>query len=178
MVKGNIKIFLSIFVAVTILIAGCNKVKQLLDVKFDANFIVNLAVEAEDYGLDGGFFSIEKVVDPLADEEVKKYIDNIKGLEVTGLSMIFKQVNPGFNLSEGIAKMSLDNWEVTWNLKDQLVTDGTEVALGNENGQWNMVNDIMNQKKEFLIIVSGKSEPASSFVIQIDIKTKITANAL
>lgn len=178
MVKINLKILLSVIVVLALSIAGCNKVKELLDIKFDVDFKVDMSVEAGDSGCEGGAFSVEKTIDPLADDDVKKYIDNIKGWEVTQLSLLFKQVSPDFYLSEGLVKLSHQETEVIWNLDDQQIKENTEIFLANDNGQWQKVNEIMNKKEAFKVFFSGKADPGSDFVLQLVINSKITANPL
>lgn len=176
MFKTRTTYVLLLLIAITI--AGCNKVKEILDIKFDADFTVDLSVESSNTGLDKSTFNVEKTVDPLEDETVQQYIDNIKGWEVLQLDIKFNQVYPDFYLSDGIVKIAGNGREVSWNLNDQDIIDGKVIALGNENGEWNMLNEIMNQKEPFIVYFSGNAEPASSFVLQFIIKTKITANPL
>ena len=178
MVKMNLKILVSVIAIVALSIASCNKVKALLDIKFDVDVKVDMTVKADESGLEGGAFVVDKTIDPLADEEVKKYIDNIKGWEVLQLSILFKQVNPDFYLSEGLVKLSSAQKEVEWNLKDQQIKKDTKIDLSNDSGQWFIVNEIMNEKKPFNVHFSGIADPGSNFVLELIIKTKITANPL
>lgn len=178
MIKLILKIFLAAIFTASVVFAGCNKVKSLLDINFDADFKVDMSVDAVDSGLGYGEFNIKETVDPLDDEEVQKYIDNIKGWEVTDLTIKFKQVDPDFDLSEGQAKMYNDNKTVEWNLTDQKVYSDLEISLGNENNQWAGVNELINQKKPFTINLTGKTTPGSKFKVQLIFNSKITANPL
>lgn len=178
MTKLLLQTALSVIFTVSIVFTGCNKVKGLLDINFDANFSVDMSVDALDSGTGFGVFDVEETLDPLADEEVQKYIDNIKDWAVTDLKIKFSQVNPEFDLSECIASMFLDEKTVTWYIADQHVINGDEVNLGNEENQWSMVNEIIKQKKPFTITLSGKTTPASQFKVQLIFNSKITANPL
>jgi hypothetical protein len=178
MTRLILKTSVTFFLAYALITVGCNKVKELLDIKFDADFTINLPVNADDSGLGFGYFNVEETVDPLSDEEVQKYIDNIKSWEIIDLKIKFNQVNPDFDMTEGIVKIYLDEKEVSWLLEDQQIIVGSEFALGNEDNQWSMVNEIINQKKPFKIKLTGKATPASNFNLQLIVNSKITANPL
>jgi len=178
MTRLILKTLVSLIFAFALITVGCNKVKDLLDIKFDADFKIDMSVNTDDSGLGFGYFNVEETVDPLSDEEVQKYIDNIKNWEIIDLKIKFNQVNPDFYMTEGIVKIYLDEKEVSWLLEDQQITPGSEFALGNEENQWNMVNEIINQKKPFKIKLTGKATPASNFNLQLMVNSKITANPL
>ena len=178
MIKLILKTSLALILTVSVIITGCNKVKGLLDINFDADFTVDMSVDASDSGLGNGSFDVEETVDPLENDDVRKYIDNIKDWEATDLTLKFKQVAPEFDLSEGKAKMYNGNKEVTWNLEDQKITENTEVKLGNDNNQWTTVNEMIMQKEPFTIELSGKATPGSQFKVQLVFNSKITANPL
>jgi len=158
--------------------SGCNKAKELFDVEFDADFKVNLPVNLIGTRSIDGAFMVEETVNPLADEEIEKYIDNIKAWNVTQLSGSFLQVNPDFELTNGLVKISSPGQEAIWNLDNQIITEGTEIILGNENGQWNTVNQILNEKQEFTVLFSGNNSLEEDFVLQLFIETRVTANPL
>lgn len=174
----NWKIILSVLLITGVAWSGCNKAKELLDVEFETNFKVNLPVSLTGSRSLDGVFLVEKTVDPLSDEEVEKYIDNIKAWNVTEFTGIFLHVNPDFVLTNGLVKMSSVDKEVIWNLEDQTITEGSVINLGNENGQWQTVNDILGQKKEFTVHFSGNNSLEEDFTLQLIIKTRVTANPL
>ena len=174
----NWKIILSVLLITGLAWSGCNKAKELLDVEFDADFKVNLPVYLTGARALDGAFLVEKTVDPLADEEVEKYIDNIKGWNVTEFSGVFLHVNPDFELTNGLVKISSASKQASWNLDDQTITEGTEISLGNENGQWQTINEIFGQKEEFTAHFSGNNSLEEDFTLQLIIKTRVTANPL
>lgn len=174
----NLKVILSILLFTGFVWSGCNKAKELFDVEFDADFKVNLPVKIDGTRSLDGEFLVEETVDPLADEEIEKYIDNIKSWNVTQLSGTFLQVNPDFELTNGLVKISSSSEEAIWNLNDQMISEGTEIVLGNEDGQWNTVNQILDEKQEFTILFSGNNSMEEDFVLQLVIETRVTANPL
>lgn len=174
----NWRITLSVFVVAATLLSGCNKAKELLDVKFNTEFSVDLPVNVSGgRSIDGSFF-VEETIDPLADEEVEKYIDNIKSFEITEIKGIFHQVDPDFDLSGGLVKVSSDSKEASWSLPVQEITNGSVVTLDDQNGQWQTTNDILGEKQPFTVHFSGTTSGEEDFVLQVIIKTKITANPL
>lgn len=174
----NLRIILTVLLFTGFIWSGCDKAKELLDVEFDADFKVNLPVKLNGTRSLDGAFIVEETVNPLADEEIEKYIDNIKSWNVTELSGTFLQVDPDFELTNGLVKISSSSKEAIWNLDDQLITEGSEIILGNENGQWNTVNQILNDKQEFTILFSGNNSQEEDFVLQLLIETRVTANPL
>jgi len=178
MIKLILKISLATIFTASLVLVGCNKVKSLLDISFDADFNVDMSVDAVDSGLGYGWFEMEETVDPLADEEVRKYIDNIKDWAITDLKIKFNQVDPDFDLSESMIKMYNNEKVVSWDLPDQKIMEGSEILLDNENNQWSLLNEIIKQKEPFKVYLTGKTVPASHFNLQLVFKSKITANPL
>lgn len=172
----NWRIILSLLVITATVWSGCNKAKELLDVEFDADFTVDLPVTTT-RSVEGSF-NVEETVDPLSDDDVAKYIDNIKSWNITNLSGLFLQVNPDFDLSNAQVMVSSGDKEAIWNLADQNITEGTSITLSNENGQWETVNEILGMKQEFTVSFSGDSSLDDDFVLQLTIFTRVTANPL
>lgn len=173
----NWRIILSALVISATVWSGCNKAKELLDVEFDADFTVDLPVTQSSRSAEATFL-VEETVDPLANETVEQYIDNIKSWNITDLTGIFLQVNPDFDLTNGMVSVSSGDKSAVWNLATQTITEGSQITLGNDDGQWDTVNEILGQKQVFNVRFSGDSSLDDDFTLRLTIFTRVTANPL
>lgn len=173
----NWRIILSVLVITATVWSGCNKAKELLDVEFDADFTVDLPVSHSTRSAEASFL-VEETVDPLADENVEKYIDNIKSWNITDLTGVFLQVNPDFDLTNGQVSVTSDDKSAVWNLANQTITEGSQISLGNEDGQWATVNEILGQKQVLTVRFSGDSSLDEDFTLRLTMYTQVTANPL
>jgi hypothetical protein len=164
-----------------IVFSGCKKVDEALDVTFDATFKTNLNIDipAGTEIRDNGVFDETESIDPTTDENVKKYLDKIKGIEVNGITVTVTSITKNITLTDLRFSVKGDAGEAVWEIPSLAVTEGTVATLGNESGQWDMVNTILGEKKIFTVSASGvSSEDDVQFTFEYVINTKITANPL
>ncbi len=161
---------------------GCSKIKSLLDVKFDANYTVDLNVKIPAPGslkTVQSSFEGSATIDPTSNSDVSKYLNLIKSWNVTGLTGTFKNVTKEAVLQTGILKISSDAGTSKWTFTNvQIKNDGT-FTLDNTNGQWDELDRILSAKKPFTVDVSGTTDKDDfSFTMSIKIQSTVTANPL
>ena len=179
----KVKILVLALLAVALVIGGCNKIKELADVTFDADFDVDLDVNVPPGTLragSNGAFSTTTTIDPLADSTVEKYIDKIKGWEITSLTgKIVRVSKPGVTLQNAELQVYSENFNASWYLPVTPLTKNQIITLDNSDGQWDAVENILGEKKVFTVSAEGATdEDDFSFTIRVFVKSRVTANPL
>jgi hypothetical protein len=182
--RMKMKIFFATILLSGILVnTGCQKVKSLLDVKFDANYTVNMDMTVPPAS--GTIKTVQSSfegsasIDPTSNSEVQKYIHLIKSWHVTGLTGTFKNVTKEAVLESGTLTFSGDGHTATWTFKNVSIKNGGTFSMENTNGQWDELDQILSSKKKFNITIQGKTDIDDfSFRMSIEIKSTITANPL
>lgn len=179
--KNLLKIVGIVFLASLILVS-CKKVKSLADVTFDSTFTADLdcvvpPTSARDID---GTFSTSAVIDPASDPDVAEYLDNIVGYEILSITATVTSVSvDNANLLSGTATVFNNSSNASWQLSNVPLTVGSNIPLGNENGQWNTVDQILMSGQEFTVSLSGETdEDDFTFTLQVAIETEVTANPL
>ena len=179
--KNLFKIVGVVFIASLILVS-CNKVKSLADVKFDAKFTADLDCVVPPSSLReiDATFSQSEVIDPTSNPDVAEYIDNIVGYEINSITATITSVSvDNTNLLTGTASVFNNSSNASWQFSNVSLVVGNSVTLGNENGQWNTVDQILMTGQPFTVMVSGETDEDNfTFTVQIVIDTEITANPL
>jgi hypothetical protein len=179
----KMKTVLFALLAAVLMMGGCDKI---VNITFDSDIKADLEVYVPEDSFKAdinGAFSVSKIVDPLSDPEVEKYINNIKGWDVTGISgEVISVSKEGVSLVSADIEVLSDNDNATWHLPAPpaipLVV-GQEISLDNTNGQWDAINNILNEKKEFTVSMSGVTDQGDvTFVIRIIISTEVEASPL
>jgi len=179
----KIKKLLFALLAVSLIVGACNKVKDLADVTFDAEFKVDLNCEVPPGSLKSGIdgaFAASMTIDPLSDPTVEKYIDKIKNWEVTGLTgEILSVSKEGVNLLGADLEVFSANHSTVWHIPATALVVGQKITLDNGNGQWDTIDTILGENKVFTVSVNGTTDQDDvTFVIRVIIKTRVTANPL
>ena len=70
-------------------------------------------------------------------------------------------------------------YQAQWDFLNELLTTGKTITLGNENGQWDTVADILKDGQEFTVLITGEADFSGvTFTIKVDIETKVTAKVI
>lgn len=158
---------------------GCEKAKELLDVKFDANFKsdLNIDVPAESKS---ATFNAEATIDPLSNSDFAEYGSKIKEIEIKEVKATITEISKSVVLEN--AEISVTSGSMTsaiWTYNDVELAVGTELVMDNTNNQWDNVQAILESLNPFTTAMSGTvSEGGVQFTLQIEIKTSVTANPL
>ena len=171
-----------------VLVAGltsCEKIKSIFDVEFDTTLSGDVEIDimdpvvksTQDYQ-----FESFKNIDPLEDEDIDEYLDNIKEFVVDGVTAEVAWVSKeGVIFKAGTKFIIADNnSEVSWTLSnDWELFEGTVLDLEDGGEVYKAIADILDKKATFKVGVSGTSTETDVFItIRIGIDTKVTANPL
>jgi hypothetical protein len=175
----------AILLALVAGLSSCEKIKSLFDVDFDTTFSGDLDIDIPESALKSAIgyeFQVQATIDPLDDEDVAEYIDNIKEMQVNDVLATVVAVN-----KENVAfesgtffKIADDTDVVTWTLtSDWPITEGTELTLGDLGGTYKVVQDILERKGPFKIGVEGTcTQKGVNITIRLSIDTKVIASPL
>jgi hypothetical protein len=176
------------FLGATLLFAlmfgtGCQKAKNLLDFTFEADYSVDIPVtipeSAAITSIQDQSFDKQKVIDPSSNKQVSKYLKKIKKWEVKSIKGSFKNVSKEVQLVSGTISFATDGGSVSWTFHHLTIKNGNGFDLGNQNGELDKLGDLMMTNKPFKVTVSGITDQVGfSFVLTMDIKSKITASPL
>jgi len=174
--------FTSALLLTSFILISCNKVKSLADVTFDTTFTADLdcivtPVSAREIN---GTFSSSAVINPASDPAVIEYLDNIIGYEILSMTGTITSVSAeNVTLLNSTASVYNSSNNANWQFTDVPLTVGATLIFGNENGQWNTVDQILMTGQEFTVSLEGETnEDDVSFTVQLAIETQITANPL
>ena len=172
-----------ILVAVIILVSsGCNKLENLLDVTFNAEYTVNLgAVTYPSQGLkqSTGLFSASATIDPTSNSDFLKYAEKIKEIEITSVSAKVLSINKPFTIETASIAVFSESRNTAWNFTNEIINIGKFFTLGNNSDQWAIIHNIIEDQNTFTVLVDGETNVDNvEFTLEITIKTKITANPL
>lgn len=175
-------IYLFLFFSTSVFFAGCDKINDLNTVDFDASFSADLNCVSASLksGAENYTFYGNDTIDPASDPTVQEYLNKIKKYEILSVKGTITSLS-----QQTITLVSADfdifnsQQSATWSFQNQLVSVGTTLTLGNENGQWDTVSQILKNGQIFTVEASGESDTQSAtFTIKIEIETKVTAEVL
>ena len=181
------QIFVVMLVLLGLSFSSCEEVESLTDVKFNATFGGDIRIVIEDCGQVGEgrvddlgcSFSGSIPVNLRSDPDVDKYYSDLKDFDILGVTGEVKSVSGGPVIINGTLSISAGQMKASWIIDNFTVESGARITLDNANGQWDTVNKILDSKKDFTISIDGKSDKGNvSFVIYVEIRTKVTANPL
>jgi hypothetical protein len=165
--------------------SGCEKIKSLADVKFDAELDADLNVTVPADGLKSGAlegftFSKSATIDPTSDADIEKYFDKLKSFEVYEVTGTIKSVTGGpVKILSGTISVTSGSTVAEWTITNFNVVNGATIVLDNSGGQWDKINKILDGKKTFTAMVQGTTDKSGiSFTVHVVIKSHVKANAL
>jgi len=175
------KIFLLLaFIAVTS--TGCDKAKDLLDVKFDADFKTNLDIDnqAETSRNANGAFYAEATIDPKSNSDFAEYGSKIKDIEIKEVNATVTAINTETILETAVITVASGGMtNAIWNFTNETLTVGKKLTLDNANGQWDNVRAMLNAQNAFTVSMAGTADQDNvKYTLLIEIKTRVTANPL
>jgi hypothetical protein len=164
-----------------IVLTGCQKIKDVLTVKVDADFSVNLPVTIASSDLkstQGTFFSTA-ALDPLSDEDLSSYKDKIKEFELTGMTGTLSELSTDVTLANATLLVATDSNSAEWNFTNLVLTNGTVITFDDTTSQWARINDILDEQKTITVTFSGTSNQTNvTFTLTVNLATKVTARIL
>ena len=182
--KTLAKPFILLFL-IGITFSGCEQIKSLADVEFDSELSADLNVTVPAEGLKSaalvaGFpFDESEAIDPRSDEDIDEYFDNLKSFDVTAMTGTFRNVSKPVKIMSGTISVSSGSTVASWPIADYEVANSKSITLDNSDGQWDKVNQILDDKTAFKARIVGEtSEGGVSFTLHIVIFVTVTANPL
>jgi hypothetical protein len=125
-------------------------------------------------------FSASKVIDPASDPNVNVYLNKIEKYEIQSVKATITSMSQE-NVTVTSADLSVYNFQSTalWSWENELLTTGKTITLGNEDGQWDTVSNILKDGQEFTILITGEADFSGvTFTVKVEIETKVTANVI
>ncbi|MDX9906963.1 MAG: hypothetical protein RBS55_10290 [Bacteroidales bacterium] len=177
------KMFQLIAMALMVIaITGCDKVSDLNTVTFDADFAASLdcSTAALKSTAENHAFSGTAVIDPTSDTNVSDYLNNIKKYEVEAIHATITSISQE-NVTVFSATLDVFNAgrETGWTMTNELLTTGKTITLGNENGQWDTVSEILKDGQVFTVQINGEADTGGvTFTLRVRIETKVEAKVL
>jgi hypothetical protein len=159
---------------------------ELLNVDFDTEMDSDLNINVQDSGnkssLSGYSYTASSTLDPLSDEEVRKYKDKIEDYKVKSLTATVISVSqPNVKLMAGtFFEISDSEDNVRWTMdSDFSVEPGAGYTLGNTDGEWETVRKILSRNSVFTIASEGEASTNNiTIVFEVSIGATVTANPL
>ncbi len=174
--------FAAILVSGLLFSTGCEKIKSLLDVTFNADYTVDIPVTVPASGsieAVQGSFNGSATINPTDNSDVSKYLNLIKSWHVTKLTGTFKNVSKEAVLKSGTITFSSTADSASWTFTNVAIKNGGTFTLDNTDGQWTEFDKILSAKKPFTVAFSGTTdEDDFTFTLSVEILSTITANPL
>ena len=182
--KTFLKILIILLIGVSF--SSCDDIESLADFDFNSNLGADLNVVVPATGamkatvkIGGISFSEEEIIDPLADSQIKKYLDNLKSFDVQEITGTVKRVSKPVTIVSGNITISQGSKSTSWSVTNFDVVNGAKIILDSGEGQWATVNQILKSKGKFTAKIVGTVDNSDvSFTIYILIKVKVVANPL
>lgn len=177
--KNIAKLFLSL-ILIGVVISSCNEAKEVLDVKFVADYETELdVIVTPGTKSTNGVFDISETIDPNSNSEYAQYASTITGINITEAKGTVQSINPVVNIVSANLTVSNATRTATWTFSNLEISEGTVLLLGNENGQRDTVEDILMDQDVFTVSMTGVTDVDSAeFNILISINSEISANVL
>jgi len=166
-------------------LASCDKIESLADVHFDTNLIadLNVAVSGESKKstvTESYYFNESVSVDPKDDPDIEEYFDKLKGYKVNDVTGTIKSVTGGpVTITNATLRISSGDISASWDIPEFVVEKGASLTLGNDEGQWDDLQKVLNEKKLFTVSVEGHADKGGVvFLLSVDMAVTVTANPL
>jgi hypothetical protein len=164
------KISLMMFVAIVLILNSCDDV---LDFDFDANFNTNMSIDVAETKSDGFDFSATENLNIKDDDEVEKYINKIKNLEITRIDCTLTGISQGATIHALTVKVEELNLQVTLNN----LTENQTLSLPVDAALLTALSDHLKTNHEATITVFGISSDAPmTFGVKLTYISKVTAS--
>jgi len=167
---------------IAIISDGCSKMENLLDVTFNVEYSANLEAVVpplENFKNSLGHFSASATIDPISNNDFQQYADKIKECQITSISARVVEISKQLTLEHASIAVFSSTRQTSWSFTDEVITVGKTLTLDNENNQWDVIQNILEDQNSFTIDLVGQTDVDDvQFTIEITIKSRITANPL
>ncbi|KAF0128972.1 MAG: hypothetical protein FD155_2797 [Bacteroidetes bacterium] len=161
---------------------GCEKIKSLADVTFDANYESTIDVDVVPSALkatNGTFFETV-TIDPLSNSDMATYANLIKDIDVVEVSAeVISLSTPVQLISATLNASSTGFTDASWSFANETLTVGKVLTLSNDAGQFDNLQKILTSKNVFTVTLQGQTDVnEATFSLLMTFKTRVTANPL
>ncbi len=181
--KNLIKILLLVVLSYSF--SSCDDAEELLDTKFNSQMSGDVKVVVPADGavfksmMVGYNFIGQETMDPRSDSQVNEYINKIKSFDVYEVTGTVVSVSAPIQIIDGTISVFDGSKVASWSVANFDVTNGASITLGNTEGQWDKIDQILGGKKVFTAKIEGTVDERNvTFIIRILIKMKVVANPL
>ncbi len=171
------------FLFASVILTGCKEAEEILYVNFKADYDTSIDVNIPPttggkIGTDGTF-SVNETIDPTTNLDYSKYINNIKEVDIKEVKAEVISITKNIVLqSVNLSVTNTDN-AANWSFANEPIEVGTILTLGNEQGQWTSMTNIMLGKSPFTVKIDGATdEDDVDFVVKFSLKSEVTASPL
>lgn len=175
-------IAIAFFVLATFTYAGCNKIKDALDVTFETTFSspmnFNVLGSSRDIN-EGGIFNESVTVDMTTATQFNDYKEKLKSATTKAVTFTVTSTSvESVNLSNMFLTISYDGQGIIgYPLPDMIISNGDSFTVPED--QLNLLNDLILLAQGLTIEVSGSTDVAPvQFSWTVTIDAEIVANPL
>lgn len=176
------KSFVSLVVVIILVLSGCQKIENLLDVTFNAEYSVDLEAvipPISNTKQADAIFSASATIDPNSNSKFSQYAEKIKDIEITSISAEILSISKPVTLKVASIAVFSESRNAAWNFTNEILTAGKILSLSNSSNQWTIIQNIIKDKETFTIYIDGETDVDDvSFTVEVTVKTKVTANPL
>jgi hypothetical protein len=172
-------------VLVPFVFSSCQKIKDALTVKQDVSFSIDMPVTVGGTELKAGNavypFNESEVFDPMTNETVKQYADQIKGFALTELTL---QVN---DISDAPVTLSGTSLEISATIDgtpivvvlnaDQAWNNGDSKTIGSE--EWSKIEQMLDALVPITCTLTGNCDkPGVTFTLSAVLNSEVSVRIL
>ncbi len=82
-------------------------------------------------------------------------------------------------ITNATLRISSGDISASWDIPEFVVEKGASLTLGNDEGQWDDLQKVLNEKKVFTVSVEGHADKGGVvFLLSVDMAVTVTANPL
>jgi len=178
---------IGMLVLMTTLFTSCQKIKSLFDVELKSTLEGTLlidVVEPAQKSTNGYDFYVEELVDPLEDDDIDEYQNNIKKIKATNIVATIKDVNKADVVFEKGTKITVKGSTdvVYWTLAEPWPIEiGDEITLSDDDTLklYKAVTEMLTDLQTLTIIAEGTCNQTGVYVtLVVGIDVVVTASPL
>ena len=177
---------IGMLVLVTTMFTSCQKIKSLFDVELKSTLEGTLLIDVDEpaqKSTNGYDFYEEVTVDPLDDDDIDEYQDNIKKIKATKIVATIKDVNKADVVFEKGTKITVKGTNVvSWTLTEPWPIEiGDEITLSDDDTVklYKAVTEMLTELQTLTIIAEGTCNQTGVYVtLVVGIDVVVTASPL
>ena len=166
----------SIFLA-SFLMSSCDLVDEVNQFDFDADFSTELEVMIPPEIRDVNFHATA-FINPKANNDFNEHFNEIKEIHINEIMGVVVELDENFKIIETTITIYSDTHSAQWSFFDIDIAGGIIFILGNDEGQWEIVREILNENKIFTVEINGTADKGDIyFRVLTAIRTNIYAES-